>query len=341
MLATSAELWKFYKDKNILVTGGTGSIGEKIVSSLLKYEPKRIVIFSKDDSRQYLMKQKFPNASNLRFILSDIRDKDDVEYATRGMDYIFHAAALKQVPVCEDNPFEAVKTNIIGSENVIRAAIANKVKKVVNISTDKAINPSNTMGATKLLAEKLFSQANRKLNNETTHFCSVRFGNVIGSRGSVLPTFLDQAKNGDPLTITDPNMTRFFMTIQEAAELTLKAAYYCKKGETFILRMNAFRIKELQEAVHIYCRNEGLPIPGEKNIGIRPGEKLHEELLSQEEALQAWEDQELFVVLPTSRKDAKFLHFTKTNLTDYRSDQVKPLSPQKLLAYLYQIDAKK
>lgn len=338
MLASAAELTSFYKNKKILVTGGTGSIGEKVVESLLRYAPNRIIIFSKDDSRQYLMKQKYHFAQNIQYILGDIRDKDDVEYATRGIDYIFHAAALKQVPVCEDNPFEAVKTNVIGSENVIQAALSNRVRKVVNISTDKAINPSNTMGATKLLAEKLFSQANQKVNNDQTHFCSVRFGNVIGSRGSVLPIFLEQAKKGDPLTITDLQMTRFFMTIQQAAELTLKAAYYSKNGETFILRMNAFRIKELQQAVHMYCENEKIPLPKEKKIGIRPGEKLHEQLITEEEALHAWEDPELFVIVPMKSKHAKFLHFKKSSFSDYRSDQIKPLSAKQLLTYLYQVN---
>lgn len=332
MPASQNDLHHFFRNKKILVTGGTGSIGEKIVSTLLQYDPQQVVIFSKDDSNQYLMQQKY-NHPSLHFCLGDIRDKQRVEYITRGIDYIFHAAALKQVPVCEDNPYEAVKTNIIGSENLIRASILNQVKKVVNISTDKAINPSNTMGATKLIAEKLFKQANTMLKNRGTRFCSVRFGNVIGSRGSVLPIFLEQARKGLPLTITDLNMTRFVMTIEQAANLTLKALYYCTQGETYILRMDAFTMEQLIEAVKIFCKNEGLPACSIKHIGIRSGEKLHEELLTIDEANSALEDAELYVIPPVEKQS--FLHFKKAQHVARSSDQIPSLTASRLLQYLY------
>ncbi len=336
MPASTSDLHRFYSDRKIVVTGGTGSIGEQIVASLLPFKPKQIIVFNKDDSKQYLMKRKYAGFDNLHFQLGDIRDRHSVEYVTRGVDYVFHAAALKQVPVCEEHPFEAVKTNIIGTENVIEACIKNNVKRVVNISTDKAIHPHNTMGATKLIAEKLFRQANEKLHNHHTRFCSVRFGNVVGSRGSVMPIFLEQAKNGDPLTITDENMTRFIMTIEQAAKLTLKAAYYCRNGETFILRMDAFRIRHLIEAVNRYCIMEGLSVPKIKNVGIRPGEKLHEELVTKEEAAIALMDHEMYVI--PARPVETFLHFKKGELTVCRSDQIKPVSVEHLVTLLKKLD---
>ncbi|WP_235560901.1 polysaccharide biosynthesis protein [Bacillus sp. FJAT-28004] len=334
MSISSQQISSFFRNKKILVTGGTGSIGEQIVSTLLTYEPEQIVVFNRDDTKQYLMKLKYANEKRLQFILGDIRDYDSVNFAVRGMDYVFHAAALKQVPICEENPFEAVKTNNYGSDNVIRASILNKVKKVINISTDKAINPSNTMGATKLITEKLFKQANYMLNNKDTKFCSVRFGNVIGSRGSVFPVLMNQALTGKPMTITDPNMTRFFMSIQEAANLTIKAACYCEGGETFILKMESLKLEDLSLAVQQYCLNKGLPLPVVRIVGIRPGEKLHEELLTEDELTTLVEDNELYVVLPVSRGKLKFRHFQPSVVTLYRSDKATKASIEQLVSIL-------
>jgi FlaA1/EpsC-like NDP-sugar epimerase len=331
MTLTTKQLKQSFSNKRILVTGGTGSIGENIVSTLLQYNPKQ------DDSKQYLMQQKFSQASSLSYYLGDIRDYQSVEYVTRGIDIVFHVAALKQVPVCEENPFEAVKTNIIGSENLIKACIANKVKKVVNVSTDKAVNPSNTMGATKLIAEKLFKNANTLINNENTRFSSVRFGNVVGSRGSVIPLFLEQAKSGGPLTVTEPNMTRFFMTIPEAVNLTLKAACYSIGGETFIFKMNAVKISDLAEAVKGYCQIKGIEIPVIRQIGIRPGEKLYEELMYQDEIAHVVEDEELYVILHSSQK-RNFLHFSPSSIQAYRSDQIKTVNQTNLISLLHQMD---
>lgn len=331
---SSQTISSFFRNKNILVTGGTGSIGERIVSTLLAYEPKQIVVFNRDDTKQYLMKLKYANEKRLQFILGDVRDYETVNFAVRGMDIVFHAAALKQVPICEENPFETVKTNNYGSDNVIRASILNKVKKVINISTDKAINPSNTMGATKLITEKLFKQANYKLNNKDTKFCSVRFGNVIGSRGSVFPVLMNQALTGKPMTITDPNMTRFFMSIQEAVNLTIKAACYCEGGETFILKMESLKLEDLSQAVQQYCLNKGLPLPVVEIVGARPGEKLHEELLSEDELASLVEDDELYVVLPISRGGLEFRHFQPTSVTFYRSDKAPKVSIEQLVAIL-------
>lgn len=336
MMLPPQQMKDFLRNKKILVTGGTGSIGREMVSELLKYDPAKVVVFSKDDSKQYLMQQNYADQGNLSFCLGDIRDYARVEFVTRGMDLIFHTAALKQVPVCETNPFEAAMTNIMGSENLIRASIHNKVGKVINITSDKAVNPINIMGATKFISEKQFKQANILLNNEHTKLCSVRFGNVIGSRGSVIPLFMNQAKSGRPLTITDSNMTRFFMTISEAVSLTLKAAYYSVGGETFILKMKSLRIQELVEAVQEYCRKQGSSVPPTKLIGVRSGDKMYEELMTADEVDNALEDDELYVI--RERVDSKpFLHFQPTVIKAYRSDQVETITREKMVHLLHQL----
>ena len=330
------KLKTFFKNKNILVTGGTGSIGQNIVSSLLEYDPQKIIIFSKDDSKQYLMKQKYIQHKNVYFHLGDIREYDSVEYVTKGIDLVFHVAALKQVPVCEEHPFEAVKTNVVGSENLIKACINNKVKKVVNISTDKAVNPTNTMGATKLIAEKLFKNANFMINNHLTKFCTVRFGNVLNSRGSVIPLFIDQAKDGEALTVTDSRMTRFIMTISDAAKLTINSAYYSMGGEIFIFKMNAVNILTLAETIKKFFEKNGSQALTIKQIGIRPGEKLYEELLHSNEVEHIVEDDELLVILPDDVHG--FYHFKNNTKPIFRSDQVKVLDENELVNLLVKIN---
>ncbi len=334
----SQQLIRFISDKKILVTGGTGSIGERIVNKLLEYNPKLIVVFNKDDSKQYLMKNKYAHIMNLKYILGDIREFQSIEYASRGIDIVFHAAALKHVPVCEENPFEAIRTNIIGTENLIKACIVNKVKKVINISTDKAINPSNTMGATKLIAEKMIKQANLMLNNSHTIFCSVRFGNIIGTRGSVIPIFLDQMKTGKALTITDPKMTRFFMDVSQAVDLTLKGALYSKGGETFIIRMKALQLGDLAKAMLTYAEQGGLEVPNVTYIGFRPGEKLFEELMSEDEMLHVVGDKELYVILPMTHLQS-YLHFKPVTISSYRSDKVHLISKEEILSIINRIDS--
>lgn len=331
------ELNDFFLNKRILVTGGTGSIGEKIVSSLLTYKPKEVIVFSRDDSKQYLMKRKYSQFQNLDFHLGDVRDLPNLEDITRGIDIVFHAAALKQVPICEQNPNEAIKTNVMGSQNIIQASILNKVKKVINISTDKAVNPINIMGITKLMSEKLFFQANQLKNNSSTIFSSVRFGNVIGSRGSVIPLFLEQLKSGKPITITDPKMTRFFMTIPEAVALTLKAAYYSKGGETYIFKMNAIELSDLAQVIKEYSNQKGYQEPEIKTIGIRPGEKTYEELLYFHEMNYLLEDGELYVIVPPIYSNS-YWHFHPTTITSYRSDQVKRIDQQQLMALLQDLN---
>ncbi|NEW08512.1 polysaccharide biosynthesis protein [Paenibacillus sp. SYP-B3998] len=319
MTATTEKLHAFFSNKSVLVTGGTGSIGQGIVEKVLSFKPKRIVVFNKDDSKQYMMKLRYQHEPIVSFYLGDIRDYADVEDATVGVDIIFHTAALKHVSICESFPFEAVKTNIIGSEHVVRAAIRNGVQTVVNISTDKAVNPYNTLGASKLIAEKLFTQGNSHPMNRHTKLCTIRFGNVMGSRGSVLPIFFDQALRGDALTVTLMEMTRFFITIPDAVDRIVKAACYCQGGETFVLKMKAFRIGDLAQVVCDYF-NERATVTSIKIVGMRSGEKMNEELIFDNESEQLYEDDELLMIRGPHAQ-VPYLHFKPSSVQVYRSDQ--------------------
>ncbi|KIL15091.1 SDR family NAD(P)-dependent oxidoreductase [Bacillus safensis] len=324
----------FFRDKTILVTGGTGSIGRQIVNKLTSCSPKKVIVFSKDDSKQYMMKNEYADHPNVVFALGDVRDASRVKQLVKGVDIIFHAAALKQVPTCEDNPFEAVQTNIIGGQHVIEAALEHEVSHVVNISTDKAVSPTNAMGATKLISEKLFSQANESIPNQKTRFCSVRFGNVLGSRGSVIPIMLQQLLNEKPLTVTDPHMTRFFMSIEEAVSLTLQAAIMMKGGETFILKMESLQLADLLKAFHEYAAQINAKSPEILVVGKRPGEKLHEELTFPHEADALFEHEQFYAILPRPH-----LHpaFQKVDLTNYTSKEAPLITKEKLFTIIEQL----
>ncbi|PAF29519.1 UDP-N-acetylglucosamine 4,6-dehydratase family protein [Paenibacillus sp. 7516] len=287
-----------FQNKVILVTGGTGSIGSEIVRQLLLYQPKAIRIFSRDESKQFLMQHELKEYSNIRYLIGDIRDKQRLSYAMEGVDYIFHAAALKHVPACEYNPMEAVKTNVIGVQNLIEAALENNVKKVISISTDKVVNPTNTMGATKLLSERLVSAANLYKGDKATIFSCVRFGNVMGSRGSVIPLFREQIEQGRTLTITHREMTRFMMSIPQAAELVLNAAKYSKGGEVFVLKMPILKIVDLAEClIESYEQATGIHYLNKiEEVGIRPGEKLYEELMTLDESERAVENETMYII---------------------------------------------
>ncbi|MDN5293282.1 MAG: hypothetical protein PWQ31_587 [Eubacteriales bacterium] len=298
----------FFRGKTIVVTGGTGSIGAEIVRQLLKYNPKVVRVFSRGENKQFYMAQDFRNERRVRFFIGDVRDKERLERAFENADIIFHAAALKHVPACEYNPFEAVKTNIIGTQNVIDVAMQYNVERVIAISTDKAANPSNTMGTTKLMMEKLIQAANYYKGNRRTVFACVRFGNVIGSRGSEVPLFVQQVREGRKLQITHREMTRFFMTISQAVSLVFRAAARAVGGEVFILKMPALRIYDLARVIYENCnpcqdRNfaEAVEI-----IGVRPGEKLHEELMTEDESLRARDLGDMFVILPMILLDQNF-----------------------------------
>ncbi|WP_159881074.1 polysaccharide biosynthesis protein [Paenibacillus puerhi] len=282
-----------FKDSTILVTGGTGSWGRELVSQLIVYEPRSVIVFSRSETTQVTMKREFDNP-RLQFCIGDIRDKEALLAATRGVDYVFHLAALKHVPVCEDQPYEALKTNVLGTQNIIEASIENKVKKVINISTDKAANPSNFYGMTKAIGEKLIIYANL-LHSETKFVC-VRGGNVLGTNGSVVHLFMQQIAEKGQVGITHKEMTRFFLTVEEAVSLLLKATAKGKGGEIFIMKMPTCKIVDLAE---VLAEHMGVPDLGFVELGVRPGEKLHEILYSEYEAQTTVVfDQDYVVVLP-------------------------------------------
>lgn len=278
--------------KTILVTGGTGSFGKQFVEMVLaEHRPKKLIVFSRDELKQHEMRQKHPDtgSSPVRYFIGDVRDRDRLNRAFYGVDIVVHAAALKQVPSCEYNPFEAVQTNILGAKNVIDAAIDNGVQRVLALSTDKAVNPVNLYGATKQVAEKLFVQGNSYVGRRNTRLACIRYGNVMGSRGSVIPLFQEQRRKG-VLTITDKRMTRFWITLDQVVRFVVRCADLSMGGEVFVPKIPSMRITDLAEAVAPGCRVEV--------TGIRPGEKLHEMLISADEARNAIEFDDMYVVQP-------------------------------------------
>jgi UDP-N-acetylglucosamine 4,6-dehydratase len=280
-----------WSDKTILLTGGTGSFGKHFCRMMLeRYKPKAIRVFSRDELKQHEMKIEFDSDSRLRFLIGDVRDGQRLKRAMEGADMVVHAAALKQVPACEYNPIEAVKTNVHGAQNVIDAALDTGVEKVVALSTDKAVNPVNLYGATKLCSDKLFIQGNAYAGNKKTRFACVRYGNVIGSRGSVIPLFLKQKQTGI-ITITDERMTRFWITLDEAVELVAKAFFYMEGGEIFVPKIPSMRITDLAQAIAPACKV--------KTIGIRPGEKLHEALTGEDEGRNTVSYRGMYVIMPS------------------------------------------
>ncbi|MCI7766014.1 UDP-N-acetylglucosamine 4,6-dehydratase (inverting) [Helicobacter sp.] len=281
-----------FDGKNILITGGTGSFGKQYTKTLLKrYKPQRIVIFSRDELKQYEMAQVYSD-SCMRYFLGDVRDEARLKEATNGIDYIIHAAALKQVPAAEYNPTECIKTNIYGAQNVISAALANGVEKVIALSTDKAANPINLYGATKLASDKLFVAANNMTGSRKTRFSVVRYGNVIGSRGSVVPFFQKLiAKGAKELPITDAEMTRFMITLQQGVDFVLKNFERMKGGETFVPKIPSMKITEVAKAL--------APNLPHKIIGIRPGEKIHETMCPSDDSHITYEFNDHFVIAPT------------------------------------------
>ena len=292
----------FYRHKRILVTGGTGSIGSEIVRQLLTHSPAVVRVFSRDDSKQADLEQRLGRNPRLRYLIGDVRDRYRLKHAMQGIDVVFHAAALKHVPTCEYNPFEAVQTNAIGTQNVVQAALDAGVARVVAISTDKAVNPVNTMGASKLLAERITVAAGQSIKH--TRLCAVRFGNVVGSRGSLVPLIDGQLSRGGPVTVTDPDMTRFMMTIPDAVRLVLQAGVSTKGGEVFILKMPAVRVGDfVRAAIGLLAPRHGLRPSAVRRttIGARAGEKRHEELLTLEELPRTRDLGAMLVVSPPWR----------------------------------------
>ena len=283
--------------QTILVSGGCGSIGSVLVKKLLEdYSPKQVRVLDNNEAGLFEAMRQYADNKKIRFLLGDVRDKERVTWAMKNVDVVFHATALKHVALNEYSPFESVKTNVLGTQNMLEAALANNIDIFVNISTDKAANPTSTMGASKLLAERLTVGANYFKGSSQTIFTSVRFGNVLNSSGSVLPIWLDQIKKSEPLTITDKNMVRYFMTIEQAVGLIFKAASMAQGGEIFILKMPALKITDLAE---VLLEKSGRAKTEIKFIGKRPGEKLYEKIVTRTEAQQVLELKDMYV-LPTA-----------------------------------------
>ena len=292
------------ENKTILVTGGTGSFGNATVRRLLDFNPKKIIIFSRDEKKQFDMGNKY-NDDRLRFIIGDVRDKDSVFHAMYGVDYVFHAAALKQVPNCEFFPWEAIKTNSLGAHNVIDAAILQGVERVVVLSTDKAVYPINVMGMTKAMMERIMIAISREKRGKTV-LCGTRYGNVMYTRGSVIPYFIDLMKAGKPLTVTDKNMTRFMMPLTHSVDLVLYALTNGSDGEIYVKKSPASTIGDVAQAmVEIFNYNKGI-----EEIGIRPGEKMHESLISSEETLRTEDSGDYYKIKPeVPRMDYRQYYF--------------------------------
>lgn len=322
----------YFTGKKILVIGGTGTIGKSIVRTILKENPKLIRIFSRDEYKQIVFQNELTDTHNVEFMIGDIRFYERLLEAMNNIDYVFHLAAMKHVDICERNPLEAVKTNILGMNNVIQAALQQRVKKVIFTSSDKAVSPTNAYGATKLIAERLIS-ATEQLNQETV-FASVRFGNVMGSRGSVIPMFKEQILQKRKVTVTDLDMTRFMMTIPQATELTMNALIEARGGEIFVLKMPVIRLGTLVDILtdefskQLSLKKESIDI---EVTGRRQGEKMYEELMTFDESKRAWELKDMFVL--TNGKQS-FHHGKKAKVGTYRSDREKPLQHQELYQLL-------
>lgn len=308
-------------DKVVMVTGGTGSFGHHFVQTVIQeFKPKRLIIFSRDELKQYEMAQRFSQEEYpfMRYFIGDVRDRDRLEIAMRGVDYVVHAAALKHVPIAEYNPFECIRTNVMGAENIVRAAINQNVKKVLALSTDKAANPVNLYGASKLASDKIFVAANNLSGADGTEFAVVRYGNVIGSRGSVLPFFRKLITEGaDHLPITDERMTRFWITLQQGVNFVLSSMEMMKGSEIFVPKIPSMRTIDLANTLA-----PGIPT---KIIGIRPGEKLHEIMVPEDDGRQTVEIEDRYVILPSFGKDTREVYisngaFDVVDGFDYCSD---------------------
>ncbi|OGH69529.1 MAG: hypothetical protein A3C90_00215 [Candidatus Magasanikbacteria bacterium RIFCSPHIGHO2_02_FULL_51_14] len=321
-----------FTDKVVLVTGGTGSIGSEIVAQLLRSGVRQVRVFSRDETKQFELAHRLGGDSKLRFLIGDVREKERLAMAMEGADIVFHAAAMKHVVSCELNPFEAVKTNVGGTQNVIECALKHDVEKVISVSTDKAADPTNVMGCTKLLAERLILSTYFYKGRKRTKFSCVRFGNVLGSRGSVVPLFLKQIKAGGPLTLTDPRMTRFFMSVRQAVQLMFQAVTLMKGHEIFILKMPVATIGDLANAMIGIIKGAGYSIENfpVRIVGKRAGEKQHEKLLTLDEAESALEREDMFIIRPNVKFEI-FQDFAPETYADSRPAEVRVYSSEHVL----------
>lgn len=325
------------KNKKILITGGAGSVGRELAREILKHRPRVLRIFDIDETRRFEFQQELGKFKNVRFFLGDVRDEKRLRYAIEDTDIIFHAAALKHVEVCEYNPFEAIKTNVLGTQNVINVAIEEEVDKVIFTSSDKAVNPTSVMGTTKLMCERLMTAANYYKGPRDVVFSSVRFGNVVGSSGSVTPLFKTQIQAGGPLTVTNPGMTRFIMPTSQALGLLFKVTEMAQGGEVFIFKMPAVKVSDLAstmiESLAPKCGYSPSRIKI-KVIGSKPGEKMYEELMTNYEARRALETRDMFIVLPEMKElsSTKFRYpgAKPAKARSYKSSDAKLLTKEEI-----------
>jgi UDP-N-acetylglucosamine 4,6-dehydratase len=327
-----------FTNKVLMITGGTGSFGHTVLKRFLSTDVREIRIFSRDEKKQEEMRIALNN-SKLRFYIGDVRDYDSVSQAMKGVDYVFHAAALKQVPSCEFYPMEAVRTNVLGTENVMNAATANAVKRVVVLSTDKAVYPINAMGISKAMAEKLMVSKARTQGDFETVLCATRYGNVMASRGSVIPLFVSQLKEGKPLTVTDPNMTRFLMSLEDSVDLVLYAFENGKQGDIFVQKAPASTVADLAQALkELFAKSSPVRV-----IGTRHGEKLYESLISREEMAKA-EDMGGYYRIPADNRDLNYAQYFSegeervSHLDDYTSHNTARLNVEHIKQLLLKLD---
>ncbi|MFZ6690053.1 polysaccharide biosynthesis protein [Undibacterium sp. SXout11W] len=319
-----------FNNKTLMITGGTGSFGNTVLNRFLNTDVKEIIIFSRDEKKQEDMRIALNN-SKVKFYIGDVRNYESIHQAMAGVDYVFHAAALKQVPSCEFYPMEAVRTNVLGTENVLNAAIANNVQRVVSLSTDKAVYPINAMGISKAMAEKVLVAKSRTVKRGGTVLCATRYGNVMASRGSVIPLFVEKIKAGLPLTVTDPKMTRFLMSLEESVDLVLHAFEHGQQGDIFVQKAPASTIEDLAQALKELFNSEALV----KVIGTRHGEKLYESLVSREEMAKA-EDMGCYYRIPADNRDLNYDKFIldgqpeANDIDDYTSHNTTRLSVQEI-----------
>jgi UDP-N-acetylglucosamine 4,6-dehydratase len=327
-----------FNNKVLMITGGTGSFGHTVLKRFLATDVREIRIFSRDEKKQEEMRIEL-NHSKLKFYIGDVRDYESVFQAMKGVDYVFHAAALKQVPSCEFYPMEAVRTNVLGTENVMNAATANSVKRVVVLSTDKAVYPINAMGISKAMAEKLMVAKARTQRENETVLCATRYGNVMASRGSVIPLFVSQLKDGKPLTVTDPNMTRFLMSLEDSVDLVLYAFKHGKQGDIFVQKAPASTVADLAQALkEIFKKDNPVRI-----IGTRHGEKLYESLISREEMAKA-QDMGDYYRIPADNRDLNYAQYFSegeeklSHLDDYTSHNTDRLDVAQIKKLLLKLD---
>ena len=327
-----------FSDKTLMITGGTGSFGNTVLSRFLKTDVRQIIIFSRDEKKQEDMRITL-RSPKVKFVIGDVRDYDSINRAMKGVDYVFHAAALKQVPSCEFFPLEAVKTNVIGTENVLNAAVEHKVKRVVLLSTDKAVYPINAMGISKAMAEKILIAKSRISPTDGPVMCATRYGNVMASRGSVIPLFIERLRAGEPLSITDPAMTRYLMSLEDSVDLVLHAFEHGQQGDIFVQKAPASTVEDLAAAL-ISLFKQTVPV---QIIGTRHGEKLYETLVSREEMAKA-EDMDRYFRIPADNRDLNYESFISegvpeaNSIEDYTSHNTERLSQVQVEALLLSLD---